>query len=280
MRMLVGFDRGDGGRDALALARRLGSPGAGSALVATVMPYDPFPMTYHELLSPDADEAARPALEEARERLDGLDVETKAFGGGSAAGILTDLAERESFDAIAIGASHRGKVGRVLLGGVGRGLLHGAPCPVAVAPRGYAADEQGPFERIAVAYDGTTEAKQALDCARRLAEPRGARIRVLTVEAPETVYPPGVVGYVPPDPPDPREVLARGVEDLGTTVEVEGDVLSGPVAETVAAACEDDVDLLVTGSRGYGPLSRVFLGSVSTQLIDTAPCPVLAIPRP
>jgi Universal stress protein family len=32
--------------------------------------------------------------------------------------------------------------------------------------------------------------------------------------------------------------------------------------------------------RGYGPVLRVLLGSVSTQLIHIAPCPVLVIPRP
>jgi len=34
------------------------------------------------------------------------------------------------------------------------------------------------------------------------------------------------------------------------------------------------------GSRGYGPLRRVLLGSVSTELIRTAPCPVIVHPRP
>ncbi len=37
--------------------------------------------------------------------------------------------------------------------------------------------------------------------------------------------------------------------------------------------------ILVVGSRGYGPLRRVLLGSVSTQLVKSAPCPVLVVPR-
>jgi nucleotide-binding universal stress UspA family protein len=278
MRLLVGFDRRDGGRDALALTRVLGSPERSSAVVATVMPYDPFPMTYQELMGPSAAEAAEPAFEEARQKLDGLEVQTRAFGGGSAAGILTDLAEREAFDAIVIGSSHRGPVGRALLGNVGRGVLHGAPCPVAVAPHGYAGADHGPFGLIALAYDGTAEAKLALDRARGLAEAHGARIRLLTVEAP-MVAPPGIVGYTPVESPDPRNVLAAGVEEVGTRVEVEGDLLGGPVAETLAGACEDGADLLVAGSRGYGPLSRVLLGSVTTKLIGIAPCPVLVVPR-
>jgi len=41
-----------------------------------------------------------------------------------------------------------------------------------------------------------------------------------------------------------------------------------------------DVDLLVAGSRGYGPMARLLLGSVSSRLVATAPCPVLIVPRP
>ena len=277
MRLLVGFDRRDGGRDALELARVFGAEARANVLVATVMPYDPFPMAYQELLSPDADEVATPAFREAREVLAGVNVQTRAFGGGSAAGILTDIAERESLDAIVIGASHRGALGRALLGSVGRGLLHGAPCPVAVAPSGYAKSGHGPFGRIAVAYDGTPEAKLALDRARELAEAHHATLRVLTVEGPPLPLPaPGA--YIPANPPQPKKVFDEGIQAIGPRVETEGDLLSGPPAETLAAACEDD-DLLVAGSRGYGPLSRVLLGSVTTKLIGLSRCPVLVVPR-
>jgi len=276
MRFLVGFDRRDGGRDALELTRVLAVQAQAGVLVATVMPYDPFPMTYRELLSSDASEATEPAFEEARRELDGLEVESRAFGGGSAAGILTDLAERESFDAIVIGSSHRGKLGRALLGSVGRGLLHGAPCPVAVAPRGYASAGHGPFGLVAAAYDGTAESKLALERAKRVAEEHRADLRLLTVVAPPATLP-GPVGYVPANPPQPEKVLEEGVQAAGAGAE--GELLNGPPAETLAEACEDRVDLLVAGSRGYGPLARVLLGSVTEQLIGIAPCPVLVVPR-
>jgi len=279
MRLLVGFDRREGGRDALELARVLGSQEPSTALVATVMPYDPFPMTYQELLGPGAANAAEPGFEEARARLDGLETETRAFGGGSPAGILTDLAEREEPDAVVVGSSHRGPVGRVLLGSVGRGLLHGAPCPVAVAPHGYGEDGHGPFGLIAVAYDGTPEAKLALERAGALANSHRASLRVLTVVAP-VVPVGGMAAYAPPEPPVPERVLEEGVEAARALAEAEGKLLSGPPAETLAEACEDRVDLLVAGSRGYGPLTRVLLGSVSGELIGIAPCPVLVVPRP
>jgi nucleotide-binding universal stress UspA family protein len=40
------------------------------------------------------------------------------------------------------------------------------------------------------------------------------------------------------------------------------------------------VDLLVLGSRGFGPVMRLLVGSVSSRVIREAPCPVLVVPRP
>jgi nucleotide-binding universal stress UspA family protein len=40
-----------------------------------------------------------------------------------------------------------------------------------------------------------------------------------------------------------------------------------------------DLDLLVMGSRGYGPLHAVLLGVVSGRVIRDAACPVIVVPR-
>lgn len=278
MRLLVGYDGSDGGRDALELARVLGSVEESSALVVAVMPYTPLPVGFTEL-ERDAAEQAEPLLSEARERLDGLEVETRAFGGGSPAGVITDLAEADRTDAIVLGSPHRGAVGRALIGSVAEGVLHGAPCAAVVAPRGYAENGHGPFSAIAVAYDGTPEAKAALARARALAEQSRAALRVLTVVAPPVALP-GAAGYTPVNPPEPDEVIAAGVAAAGDAVPVDGRRLDGPPAEALAEACEDGVDLLVAGSRGYGPMTRLLLGSVSSRLVAIAPCPVLVVPRP
>jgi hypothetical protein len=39
------------------------------------------------------------------------------------------------------------------------------------------------------------------------------------------------------------------------------------------------VDLLVVGSRGYGPLGRLIHGSTSLQLARSARCPLLVLPK-
>ena len=56
-------------------------------------------------------------------------------------------------------------------------------------------------------------------------------------------------------------------------------LLEGAVVEPLAALGADDVDMLVCGSRGYGPARRVLLGGVSSRLIRRARLPVAVVPR-
>jgi nucleotide-binding universal stress UspA family protein len=279
MRLLAGFDGRDGGRDALELARAIGEPAGADAVVVTVLPYGPLPID-SEPLEGGAAEEAEPLFEEARKRLGGLDhVECRAYGGGSAARVMTDAAEAEAIDLIVVGSPHRGAIGRALIGSVAENLLHGAPCAVVVAPRGYAAERHDPFLRIGIAYDGAPESKAALGRAEALATGTNAALEILTVVAPPLAMP-GMAGYVPVDSPEPDKVLNEAIHSVDSGLAASGRRLDGPPARTLAEACEDHADLLVAGSRGYGPLARALLGSVSTQLIHLAPCPVLVVPRP
>jgi len=279
MKILVGYDGSDGGRDALELTRVLAEATDAGVLVVTVLPYGPLPIPY-EILEEEEAERARPLFEEARERLGELEIETRAFGGGSPAGVINDLAEREEVETIVVGSPHRGAVGRTLIGSVADGLLHGAPCEVAAAPRGFAAEEHGPFRTIAVAFDDTEEAKAALARAEALALACRATIVVYTVSAPPTVVP-GATGYTPAIAPEAGPIVTRAVKGVDERLAATGRALAGTPAPTIAEACEEiGADLLVAGSRGYGPVMRVLVGSVSTQLVHKSPCPVLVVPRP
>lgn len=279
MRLLVGYDGSDGGKDALELTRVLAGATGASVLIVTVLPYGPLPIPY-ELLEEEEAERARPLFEEARGLLGDLEVETRAFGGGTPAGVINDLAEREGVETIAVGSPHRGPIGRALIGSVADGLLHGAPCEVTVAPRGYAGEEHGPFRTIAVAYDDTPEAKAALSRAEEIARACRATIVIYTVSAPAAIVP-GASGYVPTVTPQAGAIVTRTVKAVDERLAATGRALAGIPAAVISEACEDvGADLLVAGSRGYGPVLRVLLGSVSTQLMHRAPCPVLVVPRP
>ena len=279
MTLLVGYDGSDGGKDALELTRVLAEATGASALVVTVLPYGPLPIPY-EILEEEEAERADPLFEEARGLLEGIEVETRAFGGGTPAGVVNDLAEREEVETIVVGSPHRGPIGRTLIGSVADGLLHGAPCEVTVAPRGYAGEERGPFRTIAVAYDDTPEAKAALARAEEIARACRATIVIFTVAAPAAIVP-GASGYTPAIPPQAGAIVTRAVKSVSEDLAATGRALSGVPAGAIAEACEEaGADLLVAGSRGYGPVRRVLLGSVSTQLMHHAPCPVLVVPRP
>jgi nucleotide-binding universal stress UspA family protein len=278
MRLMVGFDGSDGGCDALELARTMASAAEASALVVSVIPYGPLPVDF-ETLEGEAAATAESLFAQARDRLDDLDVETRGFGGGSPAEVMTDIAEAEQIDLIVIGSPHRGVVGRALIGSVAENLLHGAPCSVVVAPRGYAAERHEPFRRVAVAYDGTPEAKAALRQAEAVATRANGTVEVLTVVAPPAAMP-GLVGYAPIEPPEPDRILNEAIKSVDRRLGAKGRRLDGPPAAMLAEACADGAELLVVGSRGYGPVMRVLLGSVSTKLVRIAPCPVLVVPRP
>lgn len=279
MHLLVGYDGSDGGRDALALARVLGEATGARALVVTVLPYGPLPIPY-AVLGEEESEQTKPLFEEARRRLGELEVETRAFGGGSPAGVINDLAEREGVDTIVVGSAHRGPIGRTLPGSVADGLLHGAPCETIVAPRGYASEEHAPFRTIAVAYDDTPESKAALARAEAIALACRATIVVYTVAASAAVVP-GPSGYAPAVPPEAGSIVTEAVKGVDERLAATGRALAGVPGPTIVEACEEiGADLLVAGSRGYGPVTRTLLGSVSTQLAHRAPCPVLVVPRP
>src|SRR3954451_16568661 len=106
---------------------------------------------------------------------------TRPIAEVSPARCIQTVAAEEGASRIVIGSSGRGGAGRVFAGTTAERLLHGAPCPVAVAPRGFHTLEPGDISTIAVGYDGSVEAKAALVGARNIARVRGARLRLVEV---------------------------------------------------------------------------------------------------
>ena len=56
-------------------------------------------------------------------------------------------------------------------------------------------------------------------------------------------------------------------------------LLNGATVDVLAALGPDDIEVLVYGSPGYGPVRRVLLGGVSSRLIRRAGLPVTVVPR-
>ena len=75
-----------------------------------------------------------------------------------------------------------------------------------------------------------------------------------------------------------EEDLATSVRHLAAAVEAVGAIVRGDPVDQHRRQTEE-VDLLITGSRGYGPLRATLLGGVTGQLLREAACPVIVVPR-
>jgi nucleotide-binding universal stress UspA family protein len=130
--------------------------------------------------------------------------------------------------------------------------------------------------KVGVAYNGSPESVHALERARELAEPTRATVTALEVVAiPSYAF----TGVVAPALGDSIErMLAEANERLGRLPGVEGHAVYGLAGEELAAFSRE-VDLLVVGSRGYGPLRRLVLGSTSDYLERHARSSLLVLPR-
>lgn len=275
-RLLIGFDGSGGADDAVALAGRLADRPGAAALLVNVLPAGSLPIAYQLLGNEDSPEW-RDFFREPEGALDGIATEHRTYLGGSPAKVLNDVAESERIDVAVVGSPHRGAVGRAVLGSVAEALLHGATVAVVAAPRGYAGASHEGFARFVVGYDGSTEADEALRRGASLATAAGRELHVVSVTTLPKAVPFG--GVVPPALPDADEVATRGVKSVAPGVEVRGMAMRGDPATQLASYCGQD-DLLLVGSRSYGPVARTLLGSVSSKLIHAAPCPVLVVPRP
>ena len=56
--------------------------------------------------------------------------------------------------------------------------------------------------------------------------------------------------------------------------------LGHPVVEILKYATDQQIDLIVLGVRGRGPLNQIMMGSVAERVVRKAPCPVLTVRHP
>jgi nucleotide-binding universal stress UspA family protein len=187
---------------------------------------------------------------------------------------LHELAQARDSDLIVVGSSRRALLGRALLGDDTRASLNGAPCAIAVAPAGYA-QQPRLFTEIGVGYNGEPESEHALAVARELADEHGARLSAF-----EAVSIPAIALSAGPAPVDEwmQDLLDDARRRVSALEDVEPHAVYGQASEELAMFSAS-VDLLVVGSRGYGPLGRLVHGSTSRDLARVARSPLLVLPR-
>jgi nucleotide-binding universal stress UspA family protein len=284
-RVIVGVDGSDRSRDALSLGEALNEPG-GRLIVVYAHPFGELSSL---LAQGDEQRLVREAAESvARQAYDVLDDATeremRIVAERSPAAALQQLALETEAGLIVVGSSERSGLGKVLAGSVAEALLSGAPVPVAVAPGGYASATRPSAGVIGCAFDGSAEARLALRCADELATRLAARIQIIGVHQPlgfGGVSVTGSFGYRSANDALSQALHAQLdeasdqlVSGAATTL-----LLDGPVAATLIAQSAE-LDLMVAGSRGYGPVRRVLVGSISRALVRDASCPIVVVPRP
>lgn len=193
---------------------------------------------------------------------------------------LTKAAEKLEADAIVIGSSHRGPIGRVLMGDAGARLAAGSASPVIVTPRGWSKSKHDKILKIGIGYDATPEAEAALAYGAELARKTGASPELIGV-VPASMTP-GRGGFSDQAYWDLiKNDLEKEVADATERIGIDGatgDLRAGFAADELAEA-SIDLDLLILGSRSYGPVRRTFLGGTSVRVMRSSACPVIIVPR-
>ena len=139
---------------------------------------------------------------------------------------------------------------------------------------------------ITVGIDGSAHSTRALEWAIKEAAVRHAPVTVLTVH---TVPMSGWTGNpitLPQDAEDQEkaqqaaeEMTLKATSQLGTAQpsSVTVRAISGFPAQALIDASRT-ADLMVVGSRGAGGFTRLMIGSVSSQVVHHAHCPVVVVP--
>ncbi len=148
------------------------------------------------------------------------------------------------------------------------------------------------IEKLLVAIDGSSHSMKAVDYASAIAASCKARVIILTVVKVHNVQKHSAelrkyaelehVSVVDLDALKSiandlvahaeRRAREKGVDDIVTKVQ------EGPVARTIVACAEqNDVDMIVMGSRGLGSIEATLRGGVSHRVELLAKCPVLSV---
>jgi nucleotide-binding universal stress UspA family protein len=277
-KIVVGCAEDQAGKDAVVLAAQL------AALLdsdwTVVFPYRPL------LSAISADEMEQRARTGVQGLTAGIpDLRDPAYHWSPASWpirALHEMALYEHAELIVFGAA-RGKLAHLHMSLMER-IVHGAPCAIAVAPAHYAEAAVPQFLRIGVGFAASLEGTTALHAGWSLAARSGGELDVIAGAAlePELAsYAHAAPGYAEVEQQifeQTKSALLAATAELGEEVPIQPETISGQPADVLIER-SSDLDILLLGSRAYGPLRRVLTGGVSAAVIREAHCPVLIVPR-
>jgi nucleotide-binding universal stress UspA family protein len=278
-RIAVGVDGSPEGRDAACLGALLaGALDARLTLVAI------HPTAGRGTVNMDT-EATR-MLERVRAAIaPQADITTEADA--SVARGLHRVTEIDRHQLLVLGSSPTASDGHTRIGKRTRQLLCDFRWPIAIAPSGMHKRTDHALRRIGVGYDGDSESDAALDLAVLIARTAGAQVQLLAVvdDRVPVMLRSALTGLVKTEWNDAVWEEERRLRTLASAAsETAGvasicEVLRGRPADALLELSRH-VDMLVIGSRRWGPASRALLGSTGEPILHDAESPVLVVPRP
>lgn len=132
------------------------------------------------------------------------------------------------------------------------------------------------MNKILLAYDGSEESKKALQEVKRIGFQNKSEVTVLSVAAQSDIanIESGVKRYVEDihkalleESKNLLEIAVKEFADYPFKVDAVN-TMGKPGAVIVEYASENNIDLIVMGSRGLGAVKRTFLGSVSNYVLN------------
>jgi nucleotide-binding universal stress UspA family protein len=278
MKLVVGYLATSGGADALSLGVRLARTlGAELELRVVLAPDDvTTPRVsadkFHVVLA----EQGSQWLDEAMHLVpDDVTARGEVIVDESVAGALSAEALRLEAEAIVVGGSGGGLAGSLSLGSLVDDLLHFAPVPVAVSPRGTRDSDVQRVRSVTCAIGDRPGSARLLNTAVRASGATGAPLRLVSLVALDKHGEQGVEAA--------REHAYATLESAKVALPA-GAAVTAVVAdgETIEAAVEgldwEDGDLLMLGSSRLAPPRRLFIGSTAARILRVLQVPIVVTP--
>lgn len=294
MKVLIGYDGSPSADEALEELKRAGLPAETKILIVTAgevwMPPANIQMhqaamrsrrvagtmarlqTQAEQTLKEAGELGSEAAARIKFEFPDFQVETEIMTGDAGAAIIKKAAEWQA-DLIIVGSQNRSAIKRLFLGSVARIVVAEAGCSVRVARPGEVEIDKTAARRVIAAIDDSDSVDLIVGEIARREWARESVVQLVSATdtfAQDAVQPFGQILDVQTIQRKAREKLAAsGLKVLTVVKEGDAKTILLAEAETLSADC------IFVGTREIkGTIKRYLLGSVSTAILNAAPCSV------
>jgi nucleotide-binding universal stress UspA family protein len=286
MKLVVGYLATPGGADAMTLGARLARTLGAEVEACIILPPDNAIATlagardYEAKLAEQAEKWLAEALASVPD--DVAAHSHVAFDDSFAEGLIKETARLEA-DVIVVGGSGGGLAGSYSLGSVVNELLHSAPVPVVVTPRGTRESKVDRVREVTCAIGQREGADLLLEKAVRFSKAAGTPLRLVSLVPLDPVF-----GMLRGDDEavreramaHAREVLDTAKSSLPEGFPVTATAVEGATVEEAVRKLEwHDGDLIMVGSSRLSAPRRLFLGSTAAKMLRVLDVPMMVVPR-